>query len=486
MIRLLSLAFPTYFFSTMSSSFPELDINSIIEGDRGRGEDSFGDLDGLIDSIDRIGLIHPIVLNHTSDGYVLVAGGRRLRALKELGIKTLVHGATLRVGVGAYVFADSLSESELRVAEIEENIYRADIPWAENILMVDNVHSLKFSSDPRWTQAQTAELFGYSQPYVSRAVTLAKLIRNGDSEILAAADATNALRILVKRKEDEALARRARIAAATAPTAPMLEVIREAVDGEPPTPEPVVEAPTLSYPLSKHFLLGDSMELLPTIPDESYDHIVSDPPYGIDVSLVNATSVADIASTHDVDQNISMFEPFLRESFRIVRPGGFVVFFYDLDHHEKLQTLATSVGFKVQRWPILWVKPYPNANGGFAYNFNKNYECAMVLRRDKDTVLKHVQVSSWFEINGKTDAKRYNNPFSKPEALWHSIYKAIALPGQSVFDPFAGEFSAGLAAYSFGLVPYGIEISEQHYNRGLEHMRKAVISKHPSHNVIFT
>jgi ParB-like chromosome segregation protein Spo0J len=59
---------------------PEIPIGSIIVGKRHRTDP--GDIKGLADSIDTIGLIHPIVV--TPD-HRLIAGQRRLLALKKLG-----------------------------------------------------------------------------------------------------------------------------------------------------------------------------------------------------------------------------------------------------------------------------------------------------------------------------------------------------------------------------------------------------------------
>ena len=49
-----------------------------------------GDLKPLIDSIREHGLINPITVMHTLEGYVLIAGYRRLQAVKALGEHDIV------------------------------------------------------------------------------------------------------------------------------------------------------------------------------------------------------------------------------------------------------------------------------------------------------------------------------------------------------------------------------------------------------------
>ena len=49
----------------------------------------FGDLKNLAESIRRYGLINPITVMASDDGYILIAGFRRLNAMKFLGNDTI-------------------------------------------------------------------------------------------------------------------------------------------------------------------------------------------------------------------------------------------------------------------------------------------------------------------------------------------------------------------------------------------------------------
>lgn len=83
-------------------------LAGIKEGDRRR--EDYGDIGALAASIGRYGLLQPIVLD---DDGTLVAGGRRLRAVRQLG--------WLEVPVR---LLGSLSETERRKIELEENVQR--------------------------------------------------------------------------------------------------------------------------------------------------------------------------------------------------------------------------------------------------------------------------------------------------------------------------------------------------------------------------
>ncbi|MBT9798239.1 ParB N-terminal domain-containing protein [Hungatella hathewayi] len=92
-----------------------LKIKDIKIGQRVR--DEYGDMQALADSIQEHGLLHPIVVD--SD-YNLIAGCRRLLACERIGLKE----------IEAKVLED-ISEKELRILELEENIRRKDLTELE-------------------------------------------------------------------------------------------------------------------------------------------------------------------------------------------------------------------------------------------------------------------------------------------------------------------------------------------------------------------
>lgn len=90
-------------------------INKIIVGERLRQD--MGDINGLAQSMKEHGLLHPIVIDSK---FYLVAGGRRLEAAKQIGL----------LEIEVKMLGD-LSERELRVLELEENIKRKDLTEIE-------------------------------------------------------------------------------------------------------------------------------------------------------------------------------------------------------------------------------------------------------------------------------------------------------------------------------------------------------------------
>jgi DNA modification methylase len=493
---------------------PSIPFNSIHVPERYRKD--YGDTSGLRDSLLRLGSIHPIVLAMNGGSPILVAGGRRYACYKELKIEEVWEGSVLNPEKLGFTWKENVAEDVRKEAELDENLFRLDTKWIEDVLIIADVHALKRQMiGPReWGVEQTAALLGrgYGKTKVSHAVRLARLIREGDKDIIEAENMSDAVAVMIKRKEDEALAEMQRRTASmiSSGTSSFLDSLNINIGGPvirhdtveetsaavgdlavpasstlAPTTSPTETGPPLEIPLSRMFICGDALKIMPTLPEASFDHIVTDIPYGIDMKNLDTRDMSAVEAEHDVDQNVSMMEPFLREAFRLVRSGGFCVFFYDLDWHDYLQANAETVGWKVQRWPLIWYKTHNCQNNAAQYNFTKNYESIMVLRRDEKTVLRSPQGSSVWMGDGAAERKLYNNPFAKPFPLWKWLYDAVAFAGQKVLDPFCGEMSACRAAVNCGLTPFGIELRDTHFNRGLENM-KGVFSLAHSSNVIFT
>ena len=488
-------------------------LTSIIEGVRARKD--YGDLDGLKDSLTRLGSIHPIVLSKNQDNtYNLVAGGRRFRSMQQMGVKELYQGSVLEPERFGFLFKHEVPEDELKEAELDENLYRLKPKWQEDALLIADVHELKRRKHGanKWGQRQTADLLskggkGFGKSSVNLALKVAELLRKGDKEIMACDCLDDANTIRIKRAEDSALARLSSMAmpvstATPLPSTPTLldsfnmdlstELLNRfwgsnvVSDAKPSAPTlqsaPLTTAPRVRIPLSEMFIQADFQTDTHTAP--WVHHIVTDIPYGIDMDNLNQKSIGDVKDEHDVEANLDLMPKFLKFAYDAVKPQGFCVFFYDLDHHEKLQTWAKEVGWRVQRWPLVWNKTHTCQNNAAQYNTTKNFEVAMVLRKDDHTVLRSAQGSSVWTGDGSAERRLYNNPFAKPFELWKWLYTMITIPGQSVLDPFCGEMSACRAAANCGLVPYGYEINPKHYNRGVEHMKAVYALIHKS-NVEF-
>lgn len=95
-----------------------VDVDKIVVGHRYRLD--LGDLGPLVESIDEVGLLHPIVI---TDSFELVAGQRRLEAVRKLG----------HLQIEAHVLP--LTPAEMLRGEYDENTVRMDFRPSEKVAL---------------------------------------------------------------------------------------------------------------------------------------------------------------------------------------------------------------------------------------------------------------------------------------------------------------------------------------------------------------
>jgi ParB family chromosome partitioning protein len=115
-------------------------------------------LKDLKESIKKHGIIQPIVVRKAGDGYELVVGERRLRAVKELKIKKI-----------PVVIKNFNNEKSLEIALVE-NIQREDLN------LIDQANGFKRLMDEfNLTQQELAEVTAKSRTLISNTIRLLKL-----------------------------------------------------------------------------------------------------------------------------------------------------------------------------------------------------------------------------------------------------------------------------------------------------------------------
>jgi len=479
------MGYPTFDYPEEATLIPlsELNIGS-------RRRDDFGDLQGLADSIANVGLIHPPTLTRTDN--TLLAGERRTKAMQMLGCTHI-----------PVIYREDMDQDKLKEIELHENTKRLGMKWQEKTLLIWDTHQFKVKlgrkMGNKWFQSETGELLGVTQVHVSHSLLVAKAIVDGDEEVTKAPTFKDAMQVLLKRKTAEAIVEKAKRTGTIAPTAaPIITPKRRTADGEIVlgdfTSEDLAtsDRSATSGALDKavaefdlgNFYHGDCLEVMSTLPDGCVDHVVTDIPYGIDMANLDTNvDIKNVVATHDVEQNISMFKPFLEQSYRLIR-NGYCVFWYDEVHRETLAKIAESVGFKVQRWSLVWVKTHTCRNSAAQFNFTKATEVAMVLRKGDATMVKPA-TKNWVMADGSIERKMYDHPFIKPFEAWDLILEHIAYQGQKVLDPFAGQMSGPRAFINKGLIPYAIELEPLHFIKGVDYIVN-LVNEITSNRVTFT
>ena len=119
-----------------------------------------GELDGLAASIREHGLLQPLIVSHEAGkGFDLIAGHRRLAAVRKLGWSTV-----------ACLVRAPVDSATARALQIIENLQRADVaPMDEARAFAD----LQAEDPERWTHAAIGRAIGKSDRFVAQRIALA-------------------------------------------------------------------------------------------------------------------------------------------------------------------------------------------------------------------------------------------------------------------------------------------------------------------------
>lgn len=137
-----------------------LEMSKIVNGKNIRNERD-DEIAELADSIEKQGLINPILVQKRDDGkYVVIAGHRRYEAVKRLG---LPH-------IECNVFED-MNEKDIVLAQVAENVQRKNMSAYE---LVETFEYMK--NKLRMNQASIARHFGKSDVWVTNQYQAVKML----------------------------------------------------------------------------------------------------------------------------------------------------------------------------------------------------------------------------------------------------------------------------------------------------------------------
>jgi hypothetical protein len=471
-------------------------FESVEVGERGRS--TYNRIEELAQSIEDNGLIQPLVLVPT-EGYSdtlgpylrfeLDAGGRRYHALKHLETKELYHAATSEPGRPGYVLKgeDQATPIKRLFTEIAENLDRDDLDWRDEMNLLTKAWRLasaeKYAAGENILMRDFGAMLGVGYSNLQAAVAIHDDVIVNPTRYKDCTGLRAAYSLLLKANADE-LNRLAAAKSLGGETSVRVKPPSDQTLGVPAQDEPEPER-IITIPLTDSFKLTHGLDFLRQQPNEWCDHIITDPDYGVSIERL-AANMGNIASgvvQSSVEHSIADTMNFIGLAWKALRPQGFLVFWYDLDHHEKYQQIATSAGFAVQRWPLIWHKTDFRSNAAPAHNFCKNIEYAMVCRKPS-AVLARAQMSSVYACSSGDVVKDFGHPFAKPLEIWTWLYAAICIKGQVIEDPFVGSGSSAVAAMKWGLRPVGQEINPDHYASLILNLQRAY--KKELGNVSFT
>ena len=234
---------------------------------------------------------------------------------------------------------------------------------------------------------------------------------------------------------------------------------------------------------SHNLLKMDCLLFLASVPDNSIDLILTDFPYYISKKTgfqhgggeqYNRIKISKDFGKWDKKENAVDLETVVREFYRVLRPGGTAISFYDSWKIETLRTWMESARFRMIR-RIEWIKSNPvPINQRVTYLGNALEVAVVGVKKSKPT------------FHGKYDNGVYGNdvyrcpvrdgghdhPTQKPLSLFEALIEKHSNPGDTVLDCFLGSGTTAVAALKVGRSVSGCELDPKYYKQMITRVRE--------------
>lgn len=370
----------------------------------------------IAESFLKFGQLQPIIIDRDMR---LVDGLHRLTAMQD-------NGAT---EIDA-IFRDEVDELFLREMELEANIQRQEVTWLEREKAIAHLHTLKQLRDPTWTQQKTqATVSAARQADVSEAIKLTKMIELFPE--IAKAKSKNQAMSWMKAKA---------------------RTVTRTLDVQDSPPD-------LEFIQSK-IILGDSVDVIKTIPDESFHAIITDPPFGIGFDDRSEGSIGSLTSYKDDEARYRRLLTMAPDLYRVIKPNGWLIWFLGHSWLDEVRKLFRATGFVVDEIPLVWDR---SEGRSFTVRpdryFGKAYDIALhcikgdpqIVQRGKSNIIRVAPL-------GQSEKELL---VERPVELYQELIRRLTLPNEIVADFFVGSGSCPAAAASLGRDFFGVEQSEE-------------------------
>lgn len=403
-------------------------------------------LQELAESIMSKGLFHPPVVHFDGEIYTLIAGERRTRAITSLATISVgisCGGEAFPPGTLPITLLADLDPYSRREAELEENVIRDDLTWADKARAIADLDTLRkeqaadnglyhsFRDTASELMGQVAQ--GAEITKVTDAVIVTKYL--DDPEVAAAKTQKEALKVIKKKAE-----------------AAHREVLSANFD--------MAKTPhTLA--------LASAFDYAKDLPTGSFDVILTDPPYGINADGFGSMAGTSHSYEDSPDYGLDCYKLVAYEGFRVAKDKAHCYVFLDPRFWHAVSLEFAIAGWNVWPTPLIWNKgngmlPKPE------HGPRRTYEMVLFATKGERKVLK---VGA--DVITCPLVQERDHGAQKPVLLYSELLSRSALPGNTVLDLFAGSGTIFPAANKAKVIATACEIHKPYYDLALSRINSS-------------
>lgn len=444
-------------------------ISDIIIKDRARIDS--GDIKSLAENINKIGQLHPIIIN--SDN-VLIDGFRRISALKHLKRESV----EVRV-------VDGISHDDHYLIELLSNMDRKEFLWHEEIDLKYKLHTYwqeaaAKNNAGKWGYRETAKRLNCSLGGLSTDLAFAEALKVFPE--LKNQSTKSRAKELYKQLGDRAKAIQ-RMESFSEEEKSRLEELQSGVV-EIPLKNTIPEASKVSVEKSRELVAEINAEIeseeeeiandtsrysgiqviyvsenyktfLDKIPENSVGMVELDPPYaiGFNENYGKTSKIQSKAEDWDEKELYEFYFNYLPLIYQKMLDASWVLCWTGKEHFVEISKIATSIGFIVQS-PGAWMKTGGSTNQP-KRNLISNWEMYLLFRKG-DAQFNTNSLHSAIKIDTVSPSEKIHQ-WEKPIELYDHFLRALCRPGSIFLSPFAGSGNCLISAAKHMMTPIGCD-----------------------------
>ena len=250
-------------------------------------------------------------------------------------------------------------------------------------------------------------------------------------------------------------------------------------------------------------VLGDCIEVLNQMPEESVDLIFADPPYNLQLAgellRPNNSKVMGVDNDWDQFNSFKDYDEFSRKWLkacqRVLKQTGSLWVIGSYHNIFRIGSVLQDLGFWILN-DIIWRKttPMPNFRGrrftnahetliwcgknssakGYTFNYDSMKSLNEGLQMRSDWLLPLCTGAERLKRNGQKA-----HPTQKPESLISRVILSTSKPGDLIVDPFSGSGTTAAVAKRFSRRFIGIEQSKEYVEISRQRLQTVQVLNDP-------
>lgn len=431
-----------------------LPINQIDLGDRARQD--LKDVYGLAMKIKDKGLINPITVYRRDNGYpegqpyLLLAGGRRLKAHQILEYDK----------IPCRIYDRPLSDVEILAIELSENIDREDLEYAEECKLKEKIMHLQISIHGE-KHSTKPDAPGASLRTVAKSIGVSHATLANDLKIAQAMKQFPELQLDKLKNKTEALK--------------IIDNIGSSVDrmvNARKAEKTLGTGDALKKKLMDSYMVGDFFQLIQQTPDEYFNLVEVDPPYGIDLTRVKKNFKTSHSGYNEIDKKD--YGDFIRKviftCYQKMAPNSWIILWFAQDPwFDYIKHTMSEAGFGTTGLCGIWVKGQEDEDA-ILKTSGQSHKPKSRLANAYEMFFYGWKGNPNLGKPGSTNIFGYkpvapgkkHHPTERPLELMADILRTFGKEGDKVLVPFAGSGVTLISAIQNKMVPLGFDLTQSY------------------------